>query len=228
MIINKDTPIYGYIYLITNKVNGKIYIGQTTNSVVIRWTKHKSDASRKTENMILHKAINRYGEHNFIIEPICYCYSRENLNECEISIINSYDSTNTNIGYNVSLGGSCAFGPERGKKISKALMGHPVSAETRKKFSDMFKGRTVGGDISKYTRGRKYLFCEKVKRKMFRKGKDHPNSKPVAKLDDLGNEIERFESLSQATKKLKIHGVQRSIKSNLKIKSGGYFWKHIN
>ena len=34
----------GYIYKITNKVNGKVYIGQTITTVQRRWNQHKRNA----------------------------------------------------------------------------------------------------------------------------------------------------------------------------------------
>ena len=42
MSFNKDTGMYeGYIYLITNKVNGKGYIGQTNRTVPFRFQQHQ-------------------------------------------------------------------------------------------------------------------------------------------------------------------------------------------
>ena len=40
---------YGIIYKITNKVNGKCYIGQTTKSLSDRWSKHKYKKSHNSE-----------------------------------------------------------------------------------------------------------------------------------------------------------------------------------
>ena len=60
-----------YVYKITNKVNGKVYIGKTDN-VQKRWNKHVS-ASQKPNNknhQLIHKAIAKYGTTNFSIEKI--------------------------------------------------------------------------------------------------------------------------------------------------------------
>ena len=39
----------GYIYKITNKVNNKCYIGQTSKPVQIRWNEHKNDSKKITK-----------------------------------------------------------------------------------------------------------------------------------------------------------------------------------
>lgn len=56
----------GYIYKITNKINGKNYIGQTTMNLKDRLTCHKSPSA----NMVISKAIKKYGWNNFSNTPI--------------------------------------------------------------------------------------------------------------------------------------------------------------
>ena len=56
------------IYKITNKINGKVYIGQTIQCLKKRWSQHKSDS--KKSNMTIHKAMRKYGIENFTIEEI--------------------------------------------------------------------------------------------------------------------------------------------------------------
>jgi group I intron endonuclease len=57
------------VYKVTNKQNGKIYIGITNQGVTVRWSKHCSDA-RRNSTFLLSKAIRKYGEQNFLIETI--------------------------------------------------------------------------------------------------------------------------------------------------------------
>ena len=63
----------GKIYKITNKINGKIYIGQTVKSLKERFQKHCWGTTEKDSyhlNMAIKKAIRKYGKQNFTIELI--------------------------------------------------------------------------------------------------------------------------------------------------------------
>ena len=93
----------GFIYKITNKINGKSYIGQTIQDVKERFYQHcAAKCSQAVLNMTIHKAINKYGKSNFtieIIEEVEYT----NLNDREKYWIKYYDSYNN--GYNSTKGG---------------------------------------------------------------------------------------------------------------------------
>ena len=88
----------GFIYKITNKVNGKSYIGQTRYTVEFRWRQHQ----HKKDNCYFHNAIHKYGVENFIVETIEEC-NVEDLNSREIFYIAKYDTFNN--GYNLTIGG---------------------------------------------------------------------------------------------------------------------------
>ena len=57
----------GYIYKITNTINNKIYIGQTSKTIEERFKAHISKAKQHI-NRYLYDAMNHYGYENFIIE----------------------------------------------------------------------------------------------------------------------------------------------------------------
>ena len=97
------------IYKITNKINGKCYIGQAQD-IYKRWNDHRSCAFNKNHsnhNAVLYRAIRKYGLDNFKFEIIEEC-SLDKLNEREIYYIDYYNSfihnKNSN-GYNMTLGG---------------------------------------------------------------------------------------------------------------------------
>jgi group I intron endonuclease len=97
----------GYIYKITNKINNKCYIGQTSKHYEDRWNIHKNTSKNikhKDYNYPLYKAFRKYGIDNFNFEVIEEC-NIDNLNEREIYWIDYYKATNSQSGYNQSLGG---------------------------------------------------------------------------------------------------------------------------
>ena len=71
------------IYLIKNNINGKVYIGQSTN-IYERWSEHKRIAKNDlTIKYPLYLAMRKYGIENFTFSIIEEC-SQELLNEREI------------------------------------------------------------------------------------------------------------------------------------------------
>ena len=93
----------GYIYKITNKINQKIYIGQTAKTIEERFQEHIIDAKKQDiKNRPLYKAFNKYGIENFSIELIEEC-ANEILSEREIYWIKYFNSYHN--GYNATLGG---------------------------------------------------------------------------------------------------------------------------
>ena len=92
-----------YIYKITNKINNKVYIGQTSSSIDYRWQTHIHDSKKaECQNRPLYRAFHKYGIENFTVEEIEECNS-EIVNEREIYWINYYNSYKE--GYNATLGG---------------------------------------------------------------------------------------------------------------------------
>ena len=90
----------GYIYKITNNINGKVYIGKTTKTVEERWKGHLKKMNYKKNKF--YNALNKYGIDNFTIEEIEEC-DDDLLNEEEIYWINFYNSYEN--GYNSTGGG---------------------------------------------------------------------------------------------------------------------------
>ncbi len=90
------------IYKATNRINGKIYIGQSQHSLQDRIKGHFR-LSRYKEGGVFQKAIREYGENNFRWQVICLCPNINSLDEREQYYIAFYDSMNT--GYNNTSGG---------------------------------------------------------------------------------------------------------------------------
>lgn len=96
------------IYKITNKLNNKVYIGQSIN-VKRRWQEHKQCANPTNKSFKatkhLYKAIAKYGISNFKFCLLEECRV-DQLDKLEISYIQLYNSANPAFGYNVQLGGN--------------------------------------------------------------------------------------------------------------------------
>lgn len=101
----------GYIYLITNKINNKKYVGQTIMTVQNRWLKHCSRAKVLDAPTGIDGAIKKYGKENFEIETILECPTDE-LDKWEIYYIKYYDTyqgNGKNLGYNITTGGQLGY-----------------------------------------------------------------------------------------------------------------------
>lgn len=111
------------IYKTTNLINGKFYIGQDYNN----------NPDYLGSGKLLKRAIKKYGQENFIKEVIEICDSKEQLNEREIFWINETNAKT--LGYNIADGGhgGNTYTEETKKRVSEMLKGREVSKETVEK-----------------------------------------------------------------------------------------------
>ena len=120
-----------YLYKITNTLNGKVYIGQSSKETE-RWRQHKYFARQAKPLQYIHLAMAKHSVENFIYEVIAMCKTIEDANETETQLIIQYDSRNKKYGYNVSPGGDLCW--NRGLPSEQQPM-------YGKKQSDFFKQR---------------------------------------------------------------------------------------
>lgn len=154
------------IYKITNKINNKCYIGQSTN-LKSRINSHKSMLKHNNEsNVLLKRATEKYGYKNFEIEVIKYCVEEE-LDYYELYFIQYYGSYKRNKGYNIELGGNQnkhlskeqiekMRKTKKGKLMGKEnpFYGRKHTEESKKKISEAKKGNKgcLGRFMSEETR----------------------------------------------------------------------------
>jgi group I intron endonuclease len=113
----------GIIYLITNKINGHKYVGQTTQSMNKRWSSHIRESSYEiNNNRPLYQAFQKYGIDNFNIKQIDEC-DISLLNEREIYWINHYNTFETSEGYNATSGGGRPIFSQKTKDLISTKMG---------------------------------------------------------------------------------------------------------
>lgn len=119
-----------YVYKITNTVNNKIYVGQTTDSLNTRFNRHKGYQLNMDYNSKLHRAMKKYGTDKFSIHLIEECKNQEELTKREYYWINKLNTINE--GYNINNSGLKCGGD--------TLTNHPNKKEICKKISESKKG----------------------------------------------------------------------------------------
>ena len=167
------------IYMIKNKVNGKMYIGQALD-IEDRWGKHRSMLkSRYHTNKHLQNAWDKYGEESFEFSILLVCEENQ-LNTYEQYYIFELMTYDDRVGYNKNYGGDSGRPTEETrKKMSENhanvkgennhMYGKHHTEETRKKMSKSLKGK---------------------KHPMYgRTGENNPKSKPIVQISLITNEV---------------------------------------
>lgn len=90
--------MYGYVYKITNKLNGKIYVGKRASEVF--------DEKYWGSGRAIKNSINKYGINNFTREILQWYNSDDELNTGERFWINKLKSNQKEFGYNFTDGGT--------------------------------------------------------------------------------------------------------------------------
>ena len=126
----------GFIYKITNTINGKSYIGQTIQNVKERFYQHcATKCSKAVSNMAIHRAIKKYGKSNFTVEVIEEIDSA-NLNDRERYWIKCYNSYNN--GYNSTKGGQDGCKPFKDLDVESIIKEYNTGKSLRT-FGTIFK-----------------------------------------------------------------------------------------
>jgi hypothetical protein len=126
----------GIIYVARNRVNGKLYVGQTVYGLETRrrWHRNKSNYP----DTVFERAVRKYGIDGFEFVEVQNCNDKLCLNEAERWWIKNLDSMVPS-GYNRDRGGSggCPVTPETRKRMSEAQLARKQnpSEETRRKLS---------------------------------------------------------------------------------------------
>lgn len=132
------------IYKITNNINGKVYIGKSVD-IKERWRQERY----KQPNKYFANAVKKYGLENFSFEVLEEC-SKEELDEKEKKYIEKYNSTDINIGYNITSGGTGGAMPseviqksletkEKNGTFTRYWKGKQIPQEERKRISENLK-----------------------------------------------------------------------------------------
>ena len=124
------------IYMHRNKINGKIYIGQTCQKPSYRW---KRNGKGYETCEIMWKAIQKYGWNNFEHIILKSNLTLEEANFYEEYYIKKFNSTNKQFGYNIRKGGkNTPLSEETKQKLrnKKAFLGRHHTEESKKNISN--------------------------------------------------------------------------------------------
>lgn len=200
------------VYIITNLINGKIYIGSTTESFQLRWSTHKRSLKGNRHcNRHLQFAVNKYGVENFKFEILeeClseFCVIREQYYLDTLlfaqEYINNKDKRFLELGYNINpLSSSCAnreLSDIHKKRIGLRHKDKVLSLESRNKIKIARKSQINTGQIK------------------------------VIKLSLEGVELEEYNSIGEASKdnnNIGTSNICKCIKGIYKS-CAGFKWKY--
>jgi group I intron endonuclease len=264
----------GFVYLIKNKINSKGYVGITETSIDERWAGHIK-TSRSSSNLLIHKAIRKYGVDNFDVTLLETCDSHDISNREKFHIINekTFVCDYPDQGYNMTKGGEYGIlgyrhtddtkraiseslqgdkNPFFGRKHSQEsiermrlkLTGKKASPETRAKLSAAAKGRKIDPKtiekIANANRGRRQTdeararMSETKRRKFLESGRIRKVRQKIGRgtsvnqLDQDGNLICSYNTITEAVLKTKIHNSTIHYALKCGALAGGYLWKYKN
>lgn len=133
-----NVPAYGRVYLITNLVTGKLYVGQTMKSVAQRWRAHVHATGNKRRLQPITAAIRKYGPDAFVIEELEVCADRATLNDAELRWATNLD-TFAPVGYNLRAGEGTGSVSDVSRQKLRALM----TDERREALRQLWRGRRL-------------------------------------------------------------------------------------
>ena len=204
-----------FIYKITNRVNGKVYIGQTIKQPQERFTEHKYIANHPQfdHKSKIHAALRKYGFENFVIETIQEC-EKEELNELEIYWIQKYDSYRN--GYNNTVGGCGKRRDYSDEFLMLWKQGNTISEIARKIKCDR---ETVSLRLIEYG-----ITHEEISDR-WKQVMSKTKSPPIYQYDLDGNYIAEYASVYEAAEKTNTNiGCIRGVICGQHGSAGGFQW----
>lgn len=198
----------GYIYIITNSINNKIYIGQTSRTIEARWKQHQNAALRgDNQGIVLYNAIRKYGVENFFISMIEET-DIKNLNDREKYWIKYYNSIVPN-GYNVREGGEdpgrkevYQIDPQTNQIINCYASAMDAAEKNNIDLSHLTKAcRHEENSCGNY----KWSYAENYNKTLIENIKVQEKNYPICQIDmQTGKLIKIWGSVQEASKALQI------------------------
>ena len=215
------------VYVHTNKLNNKKYVGLTKKRPKDRWQR----GNGYTHSIYFYSAIQKYGWDGFYHDVVADCLSKEEASTLERELIKEYKTTNRIYGYNLNQGG---------------FVGGNTNHSTREKLSILNKGKNnpMYGRIGcNSARARRVLQIDPdtkdivgvwdyIKQVL---GEPHPyvptsRNRAVYQIDKNTNEIiKKFNSIKEAKLAINYNGAGISACcKHSRITAGGYKWQYVD
>lgn len=235
MSYNKETGMYeGYLYKITNNLNGKTYIGQTIVTIQKRWNQHKANANKENPDMAISRAIKKYGHENFSIEELLMseCCTldelQESLNYLEVIFIDHFNSLVDKNGYNIDKGGSSASASMQIVKVFNMggelleICDSATDASRKYNLSDSAIRLICKGLQPNYNN----TFVFRYEDDTFDKFNVLSNkNRPVYQFEKTGEFVKKHNMIIDAEKEIG-QCLRKEAIDNPHLLSGGYWWSY--
>lgn len=229
------------IYVYTNKINGKKYVGQTNRTLKRRANGNKGKGYKKCP--VFWNAIQKYGWGNFEPEILYDNLTQKEANELEIKTINELKTLNRDFGYNICTGGDCSKNYSLMIPVVQFDLDfnfiarydslHDAENHTNADQSHISR---VCKHVYKHAGGYIWLFEEDYLNANYNKEEilawvheefEHPNAKPVVQCDLQMNYLATYKNISFASKTTGIHrnGINDNCTGRRKT-CGNYIWMY--
>lgn len=199
---------YWKVYVHVNRLNGKRYVGITSQKPEYRWNNGKAYKQCPHFNA----AIEKYGWDAFD-HIVLYDYlSEDEAKDIEVKLISEWKTQDHNYGYNFTSGGD-------------ALRGYVPSEELRKRWSEIRTGMKRSDETKKKLAeaGRRTFEASRIPLA-------EAKYKAISAFTMSGEFVKTFRSIIEASKELNLSGSQRRHISDVcngkRKSSGGYIWKY--
>jgi group I intron endonuclease len=246
----------GYIYLVTNTINNKNYVGQTRcPNIETRWNQHRKCDKQSIGRHLLNAYL-KYGIEKFKFKIICICFD-EDLNKYESEYISKMNTIAPN-GYNLRSGGHNTYHHEETIKIMSEKTKLMMTPEYRRILSEKLrsnpslKGRVISEEqkqklrdsankywASKSPEERRYSKDDKKIKSITSHVKEvldngrrkniEANSKKVLKYSISNDLLASYKSISEASRENNIvfSSISKVCRGIDKYKTaGGFIWKY--
>lgn len=190
--------MYGYIYLTTDLLNGKLYVGQKKGAF---------DKNYYGSGKLLKPRLKKYGRNNFLVEVLQWCETFEDTNLAEQFWIKKLNTQDPEIGYNITDGGQGISGIDPG-------------------YHDGMKGKHQSDyqkECARKACSRKRTLQERANYSEGQKGKIIPANRKPVRCIETG---EVFERVLDAQSKYGGHIAEAA--RGLRNTAGGYHWEFVN